>query len=111
MWEVSRDTGVEHPTQKPVELVTRALENSTQENEIVLDLFGGSGTTLIGAEITGRRAYLTELDPKYVDVIVNRYARVTGNITGVCVRNGQEIPYAALKQENDFNNGRESEMR
>ena len=110
-WEVSKETGYEHPTQKPVELAMRAIQNSTQEGEIVLDLFGGSGTTLIGAEMTRRTAYLTELEPKYVDVIVNRYSRITGNIAGVCVRDGVEIPYAQLKQENDEANGRESELR
>ena len=77
----------------------RAIQNSTQEGEIVLDLFGGSGTTLIGAEMTRRTAYLTELEPKYVDVIVNRYSRITGNIAGVCVRDGVEIPYAQLKHD------------
>ncbi len=111
LWEISRETGAEHPTQKPVELATRAIENSTQEGEIVLDLFGGSGTTLIGAEMTRRTAYLTELDPKYADVIVNRYARITGNVAAICVRDGKEIPYAQLKQENDALNGRESELR
>ena len=110
-WEVARETGYEHPTQKPVELATRAIENSTREGENVLDLFGGSGTTLIGAELTHRAAFLTELDPKYVDVIVNRYARITGNVAGVCVRDGKEIPYARLKQENDAQNGRENELR
>jgi len=111
LWEVSREAGAEHPTQKPVELATRAIENSTQEGEIILDLFGGSGTTLIGAELTNRTAYLAELDPKYVDVIVNRYARITGSVAGVCVRNGREIPYALLKRENDAANGRESGLR
>ena len=111
LWEVNRETGTEHPTQKPVELATRAIENSTQEGEIVLDLFGGSGTTLIGAELTHRRGYLTELDPKYADVIVNRYARITGNVGGICIRDGKSIPYAQLKQENDIANGRSSEMR
>lgn len=108
---MARETGYEHPTQKPVELATRAIENSTREGENVLDLFGGSGTTLIGAELTHRAAFLTELDPKYVDVIVNRYARITGNVAGVCVRDGKEIPYARLKQENDAQNGRENELR
>lgn len=111
LWEVSREVGTEHPTQKPVELATRAIENSTQEGEIILDLFGGSGTTLIGAELTHRIAYLTEFDPKYVDVIVNRYARITGNVAVFCVRDGKEIPYAKIKQENDVINGRESELR
>ena len=111
LWEVSREAGAEHPTQKPVELATRAIENSTQEGENVLDVFGGSGTTLIGAELTHRNAYLTEIDPKYADVIVNRYVRITGNVAAVCVRGGKEIPYAQLKQENDAANGRESELR
>ncbi len=62
-----------HPTMKPVELVERAILNSSQRNQIVLDPFGGSGSTLIGAERTGRRARLLELDPRYVDVIVRRW--------------------------------------
>ena len=111
LWEVSREAGAEHPTQKPVELAQRAIENSTQEGEIVLDLFGGSGTTLIAAELTRRKAFLTEIDPKYIDVIVNRYARITGNVAGICVRDGKEIPYATLLQEWEAANGRESELR
>ncbi len=110
-WEIARDTGIEHPTQKPVELAIRAIENSTVEGEIVLDLFGGSGTTLIGAELLHRAAYLTELDPKFVDVIVNRYVRTTGNLSAVCIREGKEIPYVELKQENDAANNRTSELR
>ena len=111
LWEVSREAGTEHPTQKPVELAQRAIENSTQEGEIILDLFGGSGTTLIGAELTRRIAYLVELDPKYVDVIVNRYARITGNMGGICIRDGKEISYSQLKQENDVQNSRNNELR
>lgn len=111
LWEVDRESGTEHPTQKPVELALRAIGNSTVEGEIVLDLFGGSGTTLIGAEQLHRAAYLTELDPKYVDVIVNRYVRTTGNLNVVCVRDGKEIPYIELKTANDAENGRETEMR
>jgi DNA modification methylase len=110
-WEIARETGIEHPTQKPVELATRAIENSTREGEIVLDLFGGSGTTLIGAELLHRRAYLTELDPRYIDVIVNRYTRITGNVNATCLRDGKEIPYVQLKTENDAENNREPEMR
>jgi hypothetical protein len=64
-----------------------------------------------GAELTGRIAYLTELDPKYCNVIVNRYARITGNINAMCERGGQQIPYAVLKQENDKANGREPELK
>ncbi len=67
-----------HPTMKPVELVERAIRNSSKSRDIVLDPFGGSGTTLIAAERAGRRARLVELDPKYVDVIVERWQNATG---------------------------------
>lgn len=67
-----------HPTMKPVELVERALRNSSRPGNVVLDPFGGSGTTLIAAEKSGRVARLIELDPKYVDVIVRRWEDFTG---------------------------------
>ena len=67
-----------HPTMKPVELVERAILNSSRNREVVLDLFGGSGSTLIACEKNGRQARLTELDPKYVDVIVRRWEEFTG---------------------------------
>jgi DNA modification methylase len=63
---------------KPVALIEYCLGNSTQTGTAVLDLFGGSGSTLIACEKTGRRAYLMELDPKYCDVIVARYEQATG---------------------------------
>jgi DNA modification methylase len=67
-----------HPTMKPVELVDRAIRNSSRPGNVVLDPFGGSGTTLIAAEKSGRLARLIELDPKYVDVIVRRWQDWTG---------------------------------
>ena len=67
-----------HPTMKPVELVERAVRNSSKTRDIVLDPFGGSGSTLIACEKAGRRARLIELDPKYVDVIVRRWQEFTG---------------------------------
>jgi DNA modification methylase len=67
-----------HLTEKPVELARRAIEYSSKRGENVLDLFGGSGSTLIAAEQTGRKAFLMELDPLYCDVIVNRYEHFTG---------------------------------
>lgn len=67
-----------HPTMKPVELVEIALENSSKRGDTVLDLFGGSGTTLIACEKTGRTARLMELDPRYCDVIVKRWQEYTG---------------------------------
>jgi DNA modification methylase len=67
-----------HLTEKPVELARRAMEYSSRPGENVLDLFGGSGSTLIAAEMTGRRAFLMELDPLYCDVIVQRWEKFTG---------------------------------
>lgn len=80
VWEIPRPKrSTEHPTMKPVELIAKAIKNSTNQNQIVLDLFGGSGSTLIAAEETNRTAYLMELDTKYVDVICARYQKHTGN--------------------------------
>jgi DNA modification methylase len=67
-----------HPTQKPVELIERALGNSSLRGDTVLDVFGGSGSTLIACERMMRRARLVELDPKYVDVIVRRWQDFSG---------------------------------
>ena len=67
-----------HPTMKPVELVERAVRNSSKTRDLVLDPFGGSGSTLIACEKSGRRARLIELDPKYVDVIVKRWEAFSG---------------------------------
>jgi DNA modification methylase len=69
-----------HPTMKPVELVEKAIHNSSQIGEIILDPFGGSGTTLIAAERTGRVARIIELDPRFADVIVKRWEDHTGRI-------------------------------
>lgn len=77
LWQVKKDTNYVHPTQKPVELSERALGNHKKAKNI-LDLFGGSGSTLIGCEKMKRRAFLMELDPKYCDVIVKRWEEFTG---------------------------------
>jgi len=77
VWSVARQSGL-HPTMKPVELVERAVKNSSQSEQIVLDLFLGSGTTLIACEKTNRKCYGMELDPKYCDVIINRWQDYTG---------------------------------
>lgn len=68
----------EHPTMKPVELIAYQMQNSTKRGDIVFDLFGGSGTTLIAAEQTGRQCRMIELDPKYCDVIIKRWETLTG---------------------------------
>ena len=67
-----------HPTMKPVPLISKLIENSSKENDIVLDLFGGSGTTLIAAEQLNRKCYIMELDPHYCDVIIARWENLTG---------------------------------
>jgi DNA modification methylase len=78
VWLCDRPTRNDlHPTMKPVALVERAIRNSSEHRGLVLDPFGGSGTTLIAAERTGRRAALVELDPRYVDVIVRRWEAAT----------------------------------
>ncbi len=69
---------MEHPTQKPVELFTRPLTYHTKPGEIVYEPFAGSGTALIAAEVTGRVCYALELEPRYCDVIVRRWERLTG---------------------------------
>lgn len=68
----------EHPTMKPIDLLVRLIKNSSKENNLILDLFGGSGSTLIAAEQTNRISYLMELDPKYCDVIIKRWEALTG---------------------------------
>ena len=79
VWYFNRPaSSKEHPTMKPVELITRALNNSSKRGDIVLDLFGGSGSTLIAAEHLGRLGYLMELSPLYVDVIIKRWEDATG---------------------------------
>ena len=79
IWNVKKPAKNDlHPTMKPVELVERAIRNSSKTRDLVLDPFGGSGSTLIACEKSGRRARLIELDPKYVDVIVKRWEEFTG---------------------------------
>jgi site-specific DNA-methyltransferase (adenine-specific) len=69
----------EHPTMKPIPLFDYQIQNNTKKGDIVLDLFGGSGTTLMASEQNERSAYLMELDPRYISVIIERYINFTGN--------------------------------
>jgi DNA modification methylase len=79
LWQVDKPTANrEHPTMKPLELIERALINSSQSGETVVDLFGGSGSTLMACEQQRRKARLMEIDPRYVDVIVSRWQRYSG---------------------------------
>ncbi|MHC0055330.1 site-specific DNA-methyltransferase [Actibacterium sp. D379-3] len=91
VWNIERPHKNDlHPTMKPVSLVERAIRNSSRKGDLVFDPFGGSGTTLIAAEKTGRHASLIELDPKYVDVIVRRWQEFTGE-TAVLESSGQSF--------------------
>ena len=102
VWELKKDNRNEyHPTQKPIELPRRAIRNSSKPNDIILDMFGGSGSTMIGAEIEGRINYSMELDPQYIDVIVKRYINHKQN-NGEDVyllRDGNKIPYSEIEEE------------
>jgi DNA modification methylase len=78
LWNIAKDSKYKHPTQKPVALSMRAIKNSSREGNIVLDLFGGSGSTLIACEKLNRKCQVMELDPIYVDVIIERWQNFTG---------------------------------
>jgi DNA modification methylase len=98
VWEIDKPHRSDlHPTMKPVELVVRAIENSTTKKETVLDMFLGSGTTLVACEQTGRTCYGNELDPHYCDVIVQRYVNFTGNRE--LKRNGEPYIWQADQKE------------
>ena len=99
IWNVKRPSKNElHPTMKPVALVERAIRNSSKSRDIVLDPFGGSGTTLIACEKMGRQARLLELDPKYVDVIIARWQKFTGK-PAVLDGDGQSFDEIAVGRE------------
>src|SRR5699024_9776650 len=79
VWDIEKDRDNKlHPTQKPIKVPARAISNSSNIDGKVLDLFGGSGSTLIACEQLNRNCYMMELDPKYVDVIINRWETFTG---------------------------------
>ncbi len=90
----------DHPTSKPLDLLGYPIGNSSQENGIVLDTFGGSGSTLMACEQMNRVCHTMELDGKYASVILRRYVEDTGDAGGVyVVRDGEKIPYSSLAKE------------
>ncbi len=93
LWNIPRPKVSElHPTTKPMELVVRAIKNSSHEKDNVWDGFGGSGTTLIAAEQTNRNCYMMELDPHYVDVIAKRYIKFVGSAKDCyLIRKGEKL--------------------
>lgn len=89
-----------HPTSKPLDLLGYPIGNSTQENAIVIDTFGGSGSTLMACEQINRTCCTMELDEKYASIILRRYVDDTGDTDGVYVlRNGEKLPYSALVKD------------
>ena len=103
IWEYNKPKrNEEHPTMKPLELVGKAIANSSRVGETVLDLFGGSGSTLIAADQLGRSAYLMELDEKFVDVIIKRFVRYKeGNNDGFYrIREGVKTPLSEILEFN-----------
>ena len=79
VWDMDKEKKCDlHPTMKPIEVVARAINNSSKKDEKVLDLFGGSGSTLIACEQLNRKCYMMELDPHYIDVIIQRWENFTG---------------------------------
>ena len=95
-----------HPTSKPLDLLAYPIGNSSQENAIVIDTFGGSGSTLMTCEQTNRVCHTMELDEKYASVILRRYVEDTGDAEGVFViRDGEKIPYSALVKEVEGTDG------
>ena len=101
IWNFDRPKKNEnHPTSKPVGLLAYPIGNSTQANGIVLDLFGGSGSTLIACEQADRICYMMELDEKYASVILRRYVEFKGNSDDVYViRNGKQLPYKDIVKQ------------
>jgi len=94
-----------HPTSKPLDLLAYPIGNSSQENAIVIDTFGGSGSTLMACEQMNRICYAMELDEKYASVILRRYVENTGDADGVYViRDGERVPYSELVKEVEANN-------
>ncbi|AHU89174.1 lactate dehydrogenase [Trueperella pyogenes] len=92
----------DHPTSKPLDLLAYPIRNSTQANAIVLDLFAGSGSTLMAAEETDRICYCMELDEKYASVILRRYAEATGDAAGItCQRDGEQLAYLNVVKDVD----------
>jgi DNA modification methylase len=99
IWEYNKPRkNEEHPTMKPLELVGKAISNSSRRHESVLDLFGGSGSTMIAADQLDRKSYLMELDEKFIDVIVKRFIKhKTTNVNCYLIRNGKRSPLSSFE--------------
>ena len=103
IWEFAKPKRSEnHPTSKPLNLLSYPIQNSSQENAIVIDTFGGSGSTLMACELTNRICYIMEIDEKYASVILRRYVDNCGNQDNVyCIRNGEKVVYKDVVKDLD----------
>lgn len=103
IWEFAKPKRSEnHPTSKPLNLLSYPIQNSSQENAIVIDTFGGSGSTLMACELTNRICYIMEIDEKYASVILRRYVDNCGNQDNVyCIRNGEKVMYKDVVKDLD----------
>ena len=100
IWNIKRPSrSLEHPTMKPIELINRAIKNSSKSEDIIMDVFLGSGSTLIACEKTNRNCYGLELDPKYCDVIIKRWEDFTGQ-TAKLLERGTDTN--SLKEEEQW---------
>ncbi len=98
VWEIPKpQRNGEHPTMKPLALCARGIKNSSKPKELVVDLFGGSGSTLMAAAEIDRICYTMELDEKYTDVILLRYINQYGSDDVYLLRDGEKIPYSEVK--------------
>ena len=87
-----------HPTQKPIRMLSEILKDFSKEKEVIVDVFGGSGSTLIACEQLNRRCFMAELDPKYVSVILQRYINFVGSDKDVfLIKDGEKIPYSEVE--------------
>ena len=106
VWEINKEKVCDlHPTMKPIEVVSRAINNSSKKEDSVLDLFGGSGSTLIACEQLNRKCYMMELDEHYVSVIIERYINFTGNDVYRLNPDGTKTNWRDIKFEKEENNG------
>ena len=92
----------EHPTMKPIRLFARLIHNSSKPGDNVMDVFGGSGTTLMASEQLHRRCFMSELDPVYCDVIIRRYHKMFPDKEIVLIRNSQKLDQESSKNILDY---------
>ena len=96
--EGRKEAGNVHPTIKPIKIIADKVQICSNKNGIVVDLFGGSGSTLIACEQLNRKCYMAEISPQYIDVIIQRYINLKGTDKDVfLIRDGQKIPYKGVE--------------